>query len=160
MGVLHQQLYHGEVDGTISLPDYLRELGDSLLDTFALDDRVDIYYDVEDIRLDLDTAIPLGLIVNELLTNALKYAFPGDRQGLIEVTLLRQSGEYTLRVADDGVGDLSQEEPNRLTFGTRLLDLLADKLGGRLRRIEQKGYGVEVRWSERAARSVRTEGFL
>jgi len=61
---------------------------------------VEIFYDIEDILLDVDDAIPLGLIINELITNSLKYAFPKGREGTIEVSLLREEEGLKLKVSD------------------------------------------------------------
>ncbi|PPK85388.1 two-component sensor histidine kinase [Neolewinella xylanilytica] len=148
MGLIHEKLYLGETSNTISMQAYLQDLGNTLLDTYTLDDRVEIYYDIEAITLDIDTAIPLGLIVNELITNSLKYAFPGDRKGLVEISLYREKSDLVLRVTDDGVGEAQATVlPSGTAFGTRLLDLLSSKLNGEAKTIATVGYGTEVRFT-------------
>jgi len=86
------------------MPNYLEDLGETLLDAYRLEEQVEIFFDVEDLKLDVDNAIPLGLIINELVTNSLKYAFPQGREGTIEITLHREDGRLRLVVADDGSG--------------------------------------------------------
>jgi two-component sensor histidine kinase len=147
MGLIHQRLYHGTHRTTVDMPEYLAELSDVLLETYRLDDRIEVYCDVDALSLDVDTAVPLGLIVNELITNSLKYAFPGFRFGMITITLRRlESGLIKLVVSDDGVGQTPAEEhPEATSFGSKLIGILAKKLqatlhtsvdGGRTVRLE------------------------
>ena len=88
--------------------------------------------DIESELLPTDQAIPIGLIVNELVTNAVKYGFPGEEKGTIMVTLKRLPGELRLTVADDGKG----LDPGRADsgLGGRLVDGFAQQLGGRVKR--------------------------
>ena len=65
------------------MKDYFLNLGESILDSFGAEDRITIELAMEKLNIDIDTAVPLGLIVNELLTNALKYAFPGNTDGSV-----------------------------------------------------------------------------
>ena len=145
MGMIHQRLYRGTEATTLPMPDYLAELGDTLLDTFGMEERVDLFYDVEDITLDVDTAIPLGLITNELLTNALKYAFPGGREGTVELALHRTEDGLVLSVADDGVGAGPAGPPSAggTGFGGGLVELLSRQLGGRLS-VDRAGPGYRT----------------
>ncbi|WP_116106933.1 sensor histidine kinase [Lewinella sp. IMCC34191] len=147
MGLIHEKLYLGKEGNRVNMKNYLQELGDTLLDTYALDDRVDIYYDLEDLTLEIDTAIPLGLIVNELVTNSLKHAFPNERKGLVEVSLFREDSYLFLRVTDDGAGKAAPTTTSGTGFGTRLLDMLSTKLRGEIRPIPTVGYGTEIRFT-------------
>ena len=146
MGLIHQKLYQYEGLTTIPMQDYLRDLGESLIDAYRLDDRIDHFTDVEDIYLDVDIAIPLGLIINELVTNSLKYAFPGERDGTVEIQFHREADTYRLVVADDGVGRATPEEvaPSGTGFGTRLIDMLSRRLGATVRRLDGRGYRTEI----------------
>jgi two-component sensor histidine kinase len=83
MGIIHQKLYQGENLGSIEMKDYFINLGEGILDTFNAEDKVKIEYAMDKLELDVDTAVPIGLIVNELLTNSLKYAFPNNNNGNI-----------------------------------------------------------------------------
>ncbi len=105
MGIIHQKLYQGENLGSIEMKDYFINLGEGILDTFNAEEKVKIECAMDDLNLDVDTAVPIGLIVNELLTNALKYAFPEDKSGTIQISLSQSTSEIlTLKVADNGVG--------------------------------------------------------
>src|SRR6202030_446332 len=88
--------------------------------------------DIESELLPTDRAIPIGLIVNELVTNAVKYAFPGEAKGTVMVTLKRVPGALRLTVADDGQGLDPQRADSGL--GSRLVDAFAQQLGGQVER--------------------------
>jgi two-component sensor histidine kinase len=147
MGLIHQKLYQHEDVTSVFMPDYIEDLSATLLDAYRLDERVDLYCDVEDIQLDVDTAIPLGLIINELVTNSLKYAFPDGREGTVEIALHRAEGRegYILTVADNGVGtDTTTTDPQGTGFGSNLTDLLSKRLGGRVERSVDDGYRTRL----------------
>lgn len=134
MGLIHQKLYMGDEVATVDMRDYLYNLGDTLLESFGADDgRVNMLYHLDPLHLDVDTAIPLGLIINELVTNALKYAFPDGRQGEIEISLRRdEAGRLRLEVADNGVGrDRAEVLKTGTSFGSSLVDMLSKKLKGK-----------------------------
>ena len=75
MGIIHQKLYQGENLGSIEMKDYFMNLGEGILDTFNAEDQVKIECAMDNLELDVDTAVPIGLMSMNLLTNALKYAF-------------------------------------------------------------------------------------
>ncbi len=149
MGMIHQRLYHGEEVTTVYLPEYLRDLSESLIDTYRLDERVELACRVDSIHLDVDKAISLGLIVNELITNSLKYAFPGEREGRITVAVRELAGsELELTVSDDGVGQAAAPTLKSSTsFGTELIDMLAKKLGATIQRPNGRGYTTRLRFA-------------
>lgn len=149
MGLIHNKLYQGTEATSVHMPEYLSDLGDTLLDAYRLEEQVEIFYDVADIRLDVDIAIPLGLIINELVTNSMKYAFPKGREGTIEMVLHRQNSQLRLAVIDDGVGITAAEKrPDSTYFGTNLIGLLTKKLKGETKILEGQGYGVEILFAE------------
>ncbi|MFN4253936.1 MAG: tetratricopeptide repeat protein [Saprospiraceae bacterium] len=153
MGLIHQKLYMGENLAAVDMGDYLRELSDTLLDSFGLDDgRVKIEPRLDPLRLDVDTAIPLGLIINELATNSLKYAFPGERRGRVEIALWKDGqNRLCLRVSDDGVGK-SGTEPGAKKgtgFGGNLVEMLAKKLKGKPEvEAGETGYSTTIRFEQ------------
>jgi two-component sensor histidine kinase len=87
IGIVHQKLYQGPNLGGIEMKDYFLNLGESILDSFGAEERVKIELAMGKLDLDIDTAVPLGLIVNELLTNTLKYAFPNGQKGNVRIRL-------------------------------------------------------------------------
>lgn len=151
MSLLHQKLYMGDNMAAVDMQDYLRNLADTLLDSFGLDEneRVRIECDLEPLRLDVDSAVPLGLIINELVTNSLKYAFPGNRAGVVRIALWKdETGRLCLRVSDNGVGKTAIPDPGQSTsFGSRLVQMLSKKLGGAPEMPEQEtGYSTLIRF--------------
>jgi two-component sensor histidine kinase len=131
IGIVHQKLYQGQNPGAIELKDYFTNLGESIVDSFGAEDRVHIDIDMERSEVDIDTAVPLGLIVNELLTNALKYAFPQQQRGLIRIMLAKQpNGLLHLEVSDNGIG--KSEIIQGTGFGSQLISLLTRQLNGSL----------------------------
>ncbi len=149
MGLIHQKLYMGDNLAAVEMRDYLHNLGDTLLDSFGLDDdRVKIIYHLQPLHLDVDTAIPLGLIINELVTNSLKYAFPDSRQGIVEISLWKnETGQLCLKVADDGVGKAGAPQlKNSTSFGTNLVEILSKKLKGKPEVLHGEGYATLIRF--------------
>ena len=150
MGLIHQKLYMGDNMAAVEMQDYLKNLGDTLLDAFGLDDeRVKIAYHLEPMHLDVDTAIPLGLIINELMTNSLKYAFPGSRSGTLDISLWKDdAGKLCLKVADDGAGKNAPPDPkNSTAFGTNLVQMLSKKLKGKPEvTVDEDGYATVIRF--------------
>ncbi len=149
MGLIHQKLYMGDKLAAVEMKDYLYNLGDTLLDSFGLDDdRVKIIYHLQPLHLDVDTAIPLGLIINELVTNSLKYAFPDGRQGIVEISLWKnETGQLCLKVADNGVGKSGAPQLKSSTsFGTNLVEILSKKLKGKPEVQDGAGYATLIRF--------------
>lgn len=148
MGLMHQKLYMGDNVAKVEMNAYLEAFGQNLLDSFGIDDeRVQIKLDVPTLQLDVDTAIPLGLIINELATNALKYAFPDGRSGSIAISLHKNDKQQLcLRVSDDGVGKANAVNDGKSTaFGTNLVQMLSKKLKGKPEEVPQaQGHAVEI----------------
>ncbi|HEY9906930.1 MAG TPA: histidine kinase dimerization/phosphoacceptor domain -containing protein, partial [Thermosynechococcaceae cyanobacterium] len=106
MSLIHKKLYAASDFGEIDLADYIPSLASSLLASYQLTPlQVALEIDVVPVLLNIDQAIPCGLIVNEIISNALKYAFPGDRQGKIRVHLHTASpNQVELTIQDNGIG--------------------------------------------------------
>jgi two-component sensor histidine kinase len=140
MGMIHQRLYQGKNLATVEMKDYFKNLGQHILDSFGVVDQVNLEFEMEAIEIDIDTAIPLGLIVNELITNSLKYAFPNNRKGKIKISLQRTSAELLLlEVADDGVGKQEENLNKGPGFGTQLIKLLMQQLNGEMKFQSKEG---------------------
>ncbi len=141
IGIVHQKLYQGENLGAIEMKDYLINLSESILDSFGAEKKVTVECAMEKLNVDIDTAVPLGLIVNELLTNTLKYAFPDDKHGKVQIKLEKQeNGLLHLEVSDNGVGKSGQTHGTG--FGSQLISLLTQQLGGSMREVIQDGTRV------------------
>jgi len=134
MALIHEKLYLGENLATIDFDDYVRELAMMLANSQGAVRGVEFAFDTEPITLHIDTAIPLGLILNELVTNAYKHAFAGQRTGRIVIALQRRGDDrLELGVADDGVGlPESFDARAGVTLGLRVIHSLARQLDGEL----------------------------
>lgn len=144
MGLLHQKLYQGTNLASVNMRDYLTELTDGIQETYGTEDQVRMTIDVPaDLALDVDTAVPLGLIVNELVTNSLKYAFLGADAGTVEVKMSRVGAGTVLSVSDNGSGK-TEGVTTGTGFGTRLVGLLTRQLDGEIREVNSGGLRTEV----------------
>lgn len=130
MVLIHQKLYQDEDLVGVDVVEYIEKLTRSLVESYKIrDTEIKIYTEVDEIKLDVDTIIPIGLILNELISNALKYAFEEDKEGTINVSLKKKEHCITLKVSDDGQGlpeTFSIE--NSKSLGYRLIRAFAEKL--------------------------------
>ncbi len=130
MSMIHQRLYQGKNLSTIEMKDYLIDLFAHILSAYGAEDRVQLNFDMDKLEVDIDTAIPLGLIVNELFTNILKHAFPNQSLGAVKVSLYRnKSNGLVFKIADNGVGQ-TESGSEQIGFGTQLIELLTIQLDG------------------------------
>ena len=144
MGIIHQKLYQGENLGSIEMKDYFLNLSEGILDTFNAEDKIKIECAMDNLDLDVDTAVPIGLIVNELLTNALKYAFPENKTGAIFISLAPpQTNHLRLKVSDNGIGKVKGLAPKGTGFGSQLVSLLTQQLNGKMTEHSESGTFVE-----------------
>jgi PAS domain S-box-containing protein len=135
MGLIHQTLYQSQDFASVDFSGFLAALIPNLSVSYAAEpSRVALSIDAVGVLLPISVAVPCGLMVNELITNAFKHGFPGGRPGEITVSLRHEPGErVVLSVSDDGVGipeglDIAQAE----TLGLQLVTLLTDQLGAEL----------------------------
>ncbi len=144
IALIHEQLYRSSELARIEVRAYLEVLVSQLLQSFGKAGAVRLELATDDIELDIDQSMACGLIVNELVTNALKYAYPEGRGGVIRVSLrVRTGGELVLTVADDGPGLGDARAGAAPTLGMSLVKTLARQLRGR---VEVDGaHGTEVR---------------
>lgn len=138
IGIVHQKLYQGENLGSIEMKDYFINLSESILDSFGAEGRVNVEFAMDKLNIDIDTAVPLGLIVNELLTNTLKYAFPDKKNGAVRIKLEKQTGGILhLEVSDNGVG--KSGVTHGTGFGGQLVSLLTRQLNGSMKEEVKNG---------------------
>ena len=146
MSMIHQKLYVGKNLAAIEMKDYFTNLAEYILDAFGMYDQVDIEVNMEKLELDVDKAIPIGLIVNELLTNALKYAFPNGQKGTIEISLSEKKGMLQLDVTDNGIGQNVEDKAKGTGFGTQLIQLLTKQLDGTMILNTTSGTAVSIQF--------------
>ncbi|WP_157200635.1 sensor histidine kinase, partial [Methylomonas methanica] len=134
MALLHEKLYQSKDLTRIDFNEYIRSLADHLLFGYgAYSDKLKLNMKIDNVFLDVDTAIPCGLIINELLSNAIKYAFPGDRRGEIGIAFTQEQGEYILIMSDNGIGlPCEMDFKKSSSLGLQLVDTLTNQLMGEM----------------------------
>lgn len=134
MALIHERLYQSTDLKRIDFGDYIESLSKELFHTYAGDlGRIELKINVEDIFLDINTAIPLGLIVNELITNSLKHAFPDGKMGEINIDFHPLDDHYEFSVKDNGIGfpkDLDFHNTN--SMGMQMVTSLTDQIDGEI----------------------------
>jgi two-component system, sensor histidine kinase PdtaS len=151
MGIIHQKLYQSEHLTSIEMRDYFMNLGDNIRHSFNADGKVKIECNMPELVLDVDTAISIGLITNELLTNAFKYAFEGRPVGNINISLKTfgtNEDTLELKISDDGIGKNINCSSQGTGFGTILINLLTKQLNGRINYRVDKGTIVSLIFSK------------
>lgn len=151
MAMIHEMLYDSEDLSTINFQDYIQNLVYDLFNSYGVKNLLlDLNLNVEGKRLNIETAVPCGLIINELVSNSLKYAFPGDRRGVLTIDFHRQQDdEYQLVIADDGVGlppDFDLEKTYSL--GLRLVTSLVKQLEGTMELDRSQGTKYIIQFRE------------
>ena len=165
MALIHEELHEGSGGDTVYFASYLGKLVENIFLTYRLGNAdISLNMDLEEnFFFDIDTAIPLGMIVNELTSNSLKHAFPGRDDGKIEIKLRREGNKnncckstgFILGVSDNGVGipeNLEIEETESLGF--QLVASLIDQLDGELELKRNKGTEFTMRFTVKEKTSI------
>ncbi len=142
MALIHEKLYRSTDISVIEFYDYIKNLVNSLYSSYGISiDRVKPVIEFRSIYLDIDTAIPCGLIINELISNCLKYAYPDLRKGRISIDLKElNESDYVLVIKDDGIGIReSVDFVNTNSLGLKLVKILSEQLGGAVELIRNNG---------------------
>jgi PAS domain S-box-containing protein len=151
MALIHEKLYQSEDLTRIDFADYSRAMINYLLGSYGADyERIKLKIYVENVLLDVDTAIPCGLIINELVSNCLKYAFPAGKEGEICIALRSEHNKHVLSIRDNGVGfpkDLDFQ--NTETLGLQLVCALVEQLGGTIELDRRDGTEFTITFAER-----------
>jgi len=151
MALIHERLYQSSDLSRIEFSQYLRNLTTHLFHSYQVDaSRVQLKLEAEEVHLNINTAIPCGLIVNELVSNALKHGFPEGRKGELEIGLsaVPEDG-YVLKIKNDGVGfpeglDFRKTE----TLGMQIINTLVEQIGGRLELSREKGTAFRLEFND------------
>lgn len=141
MAMIHEMLYQANDLSKINYGDYLKQLIDKLiLSMKGHQHQIEVQLDVPNVYLNIDTAIPLGLLINEIITNALKYGIPDDSSGTLSIKIIPlESPNFKLEIGDNGIGfsETAQEETKN-SLGLRLIRQLTLQLNGNIERDTQK----------------------
>ncbi len=161
MALIHEKLYQSTDFSAIDFASYARMLAADLFRTYQIQaDVIGLQISAADVFLDLDRAVPCALILNELISNCLKHAFPAGRQGEIRIECRREAnGDCQLTVADNGIGwPKEMDVQTAPSLGLRLVRTLADQLGGTLHVDSDGGAKVELQFPMTAPRAPGDQG--
>lgn len=157
MALIHEHLYRTENLDRIPLSDYLQSLATIIMSTFS-GSHIKLIKNLESADVSIETALPVGLITNELLTNAFKYAFPDHAEGEIRITLNHENDHlYCLKISDNGVGlpaDYSFKEQK--SFGMFIIRLLVEQLEGNIEVENNKGASFIIHFRDRETEVMTT----
>ncbi len=141
ISLVHEKLCGTKDLSSINFKDHINSIIQEIMALYHIDDNlITMVLNIEDIEFDLESAVPCGLIINELLTNAFKYAFPDNRRGVLSVYFTRAENTYALTIKDNGVGlPEGFDYKETTTLGFQLVDVLAKQLMGTLQLISDGG---------------------
>ncbi|MEP6806236.1 MAG: histidine kinase dimerization/phosphoacceptor domain -containing protein, partial [Flavobacterium sp.] len=144
MSLIHQRLYQSEGLSCIKMPEYIKELITHLKDSYQMNYKFIV--DIEDIEMHVSQAIPVGLILNEAITNAIKYAFPNGKNGTISIKLKHFQDDYfLLEIADNGVGINGKIDISKFnSLGMKLMEGLSHDINGKFEIINANGLKIAI----------------
>jgi two-component sensor histidine kinase len=148
MALVHENLYRNENLAKILFSNYVKSMAGNLARTYSnARTNVRLEFDIEDVYMPLDTGIPCGLIINELLSNSFKYAFPDKDSGLIKIQFKKIDGdEYEMQVSDDGIGiNGGFDIENTKSLGMKIVTKLVQQIEGTLNYDFSKGTKFEIK---------------
>ena len=150
MALIHERLYRSGDLKSIDFPDYIRSLARDIFNTYnTRSGRIQLQMDVQDVMVDVNSAVPLGLIINELVTNSLKYAFSDDQEGIIRIEFHEEGDNYLLEVGDNGIGipddfDILKSD----SLGMLLVNSLTSQIQGELELKRDQGTTFIIKFRE------------
>lgn len=146
MAFIHQNLYQGNAVNSVNMHEYIKMLSNHLFQTYNIQtDKIKFHTQIEHLKLHTDTAIPLGMILNELISNSLKYAFNKQESGDIWVTMKKTDNELLLQVKDNGVGLPDDFKPeSSSSFGYEIIKAFSQKLKARMNIDGNNGTDVQI----------------
>ncbi len=147
MALVHEKLYRSGTLARIDFGEYIKNITEELARTYKKGNiREEVVADP--VYVEVDTAIPCGLIINEIVSNAFKHAFPGDREGRVQVDLHEVGdGDVELRIKDDGVGIPAAQDPSTMgSMGMKIIYALADQISARVTVERNEGTTFVVRF--------------
>ncbi|WP_138433085.1 sensor histidine kinase [Winogradskyella algicola] len=153
MAIIHQKLYQNK-DGLIDFNDYITLLVKELTSLYDSDKKIEIHIDINKIFFDIDTAIPLGLIINELVTNAYKYAFK-EEEGKLNISIDKSEEYHTLKVYDNGTGLNTKTNFDSIkTTGLRLVKRLVKQIHGNIEYKNRSGAYFVITFKDTKSRKT------
>ncbi|MDP3623236.1 MAG: histidine kinase dimerization/phosphoacceptor domain -containing protein, partial [Methanobacteriaceae archaeon] len=150
MSMIHESLYQATDLGHIDFSVYISKLSIELMSSYGVNtNQISLKREVEEVVLDINTAIPCGLIINELMTNCIKYAFPEGRKGTITIKFFLEDEQYVLEVSDDGIGLPEDIDFKKMkSLGIRLVNSLVGQLDGTIELDTSSGTKFIIKFKE------------
>ncbi|MCK9150891.1 PAS domain S-box protein [Methanobacterium alcaliphilum] len=150
MALIHERLYKSTDLKRIDIADYIRTLSSELFHTYVTDpSKIELKMDLEDVMIDINTSIPLGLIINELVTNAMKHAFPGNMQGEINISFHKIHDNLILEVSDNGIGFPGNiNYKNTSSLGLQLVTSLSGQIDAEMELTSKDGTKFKITFKE------------
>lgn len=153
MALVHQKLYQNE-NGLIDFNEYLRLICKELTSVYSLKNNIKIEIDSENIFFGVDTAIPLGLIINEIITNAYKYAFSVEKENKLFISIHEIEDHFQLIIQDNGAGIPENfDVKTAKSLGLRLINRLVKQLYGTLHQINDNGARFEINFKDNSKKT-------
>lgn len=147
MSLIHKKLYQSTNVASINMEDYLRDLIQHLCESFGQSGSIRFSLELESIDLDVSQAVPVGLIVNEAITNSIKYAFSEKSHASEIVVSLKMTGDTVdLTISDNGKGMTENQKENPQSLGLKLMKGLTEDIGGFFTMNTEKGLSIQVRF--------------
>lgn len=149
MALVHEQLYQSTNLSEIVLSDYIKQLTGNLFRAYSISSNIKYNFEVEDFNLDLDTAVPCGLIINELITNAIKYAFNSQDRGEISIqATANEENSLVLVIEDNGIGMKPRDDFATIkSLGLRLVKNLTEQLLGKYEIVTEQNVGTKFKFT-------------
>ena len=151
MALIHEKLYQSSTLARVEMESYIKELTRTLYYTYNGGKiHLDVNTNAENVFLDINAAVPCGLIINEVFSNACKHAFRGRNNGVIDIHFTREGNFYELEIRDNGVGIPADMDLNNFkSLGMNLVQALASQLGASLDYLRESGFGIRLRFQEK-----------
>jgi len=147
MALLHENLLQEYDLELVNANEHFKYLVENLINSYAVDKEIALEIDIENIDLGMQTLTPLGLIINEVITNSLKHAFNETKQGKIRISMKKLQGKkHEIQIADNGSGYVNKGKSNGI--GTRLVSILVKQLNGTLELLEHQGTSYKIAFEE------------
>ena len=145
MVMVHENLYQNHDLSKVDFKEYLNNLTTSIKSAYQGFKKIEIQIDISNIYFDVQTAIPIGLIVNELVNNAYKHAFKNKEKGIILIQITQKDDQYQLMVSDDGLG-ITNQQINHNGLGLELVRLLISQIKGILEMDNSNGTSFKIKF--------------
>ncbi len=147
---VHELLYQASNFSQVNVKEYISDLTNTITDTLQVRDQIDINIDVDDIDMNINEIIPLGMLLNELLTNSLKYAFKDKQDGLINLTITKSADEaYKIYYSDNGRGFSQSAFENSETLGLTIVNMLLKQLQAEYEVHTEGGFTISFTFSQK-----------